>query len=179
MHVIGIDVGLKGGLALHDGSKLLHVVCMPLISGEMHPSALIKVLTGWHKIDHVFIEHSQAFPKMVGKSSVFNFAMGFGMLIGVVGALSIPYTLVKPKAWQKEMHKGAPQDDDPKKRSAYAAYSLFPNISFKASDRCKNDHDGMIDAALIAAYGARLIGRGSDNIQEQNQRTLDSHIPAH
>lgn len=164
MFVAGIDVGLKGGIATHDGNGLLDVVPMPLVHGEMHPSVVISYLVGLNKkIDHVFIEHSQAFPKMVGKSSVFNFACGFGILQGVVAALSIPYTLVKPREWQREMHKGSPADSDPKARSAYAAYSLFPNTTFLASDRCTKIHDGMIDAALIAAYGARLIGRGSHN----------------
>lgn len=169
MYVIGIDVGLKGGIALHDGNDLLDVVPMPTVHGEMHPSVVISYLVGLNKkIDHVFIEHSQAFPKMIGKSSVFNFACGFGMLQGIVAALSLPYTLVKPREWQKELHKGSPADADPKARSAYAAYSLFPNKSFLASDKCKKDHDGMIDSALIAEYGARLIGRGLRNIPSPN-----------
>lgn len=162
--VVGCDPGLRGGVASILDGKLHDVVPMPLAAGEMHPGPLVAYLTSLgHKIDRVFIEHSQAFPKMVGKSTVFNFGCGFGILQGVVGALCLPYTLVKPREWQRLMHKGTDASAEPKARSLCAAYSLFPSQSWLATPKCKKDHDGMIDAALIAYYGYRqMSGLDSD-----------------
>ena len=37
--------------------------------------------------------------------------------------------------------------------SLIAAKRLFPNVNFTATERSKKDHDGAIDACLIARYG--------------------------
>lgn len=169
MFIVAFDPGLKGGVASIDDAGTLDVVIMPLIAGEMHPGIVASYLVMLNKkIDHIFIESCQAMPKQ-GVSSTFKYGVGYGMLQGVAAALSIPYTLVKPREWQRLMHKGTDASADAKARSAHAAYNLFPNQEWKATSRCRKDHDGMIDAALIAEYGLRtLSGRGLHNSPAPN-----------
>lgn len=51
---------------------------------------------------------------------------------------------------------------DTKGAAATRAAQLFPGVDFRASARCRKPHDGMVDAALIAAYGVRVVGSGSN-----------------
>ncbi len=156
--ICGIDVGLNGGLAFlnkhgrNDGC----VPCSPMpVNGNEVSCREVRDLFLAFGVTSVFIEHSQAIPKAAA-GSVFKFGAGFGMIIGVVAALDLPYTLVKPKAWQKVMHQGIDPSLDPKRRSLLAAERLFPTQTFLKSERSSKPHDGMIDAALIAEYGRRI-----------------------
>ncbi len=156
MIYIGIDPGKSGGIAaIDDDGFLMHLSTMPLSGGPIDPVAVANIL---RKLDkkHVFIEHAQAMPKQ-GVTSMFNYGMGFGVLQGICSALGCPMTLIKPRLWQKAMHVGADQSACPKDRSFQVVYRLFPTANLKASERCKNDHDGMADALLIAEYGRRLL----------------------
>jgi crossover junction endodeoxyribonuclease RuvC len=152
--IIGIDPGLRGGIAcIAFSGELVQVYPMPVVADEVSAVKLKEILTTQNQpIWHVFIESAQAFPKQ-GISSTFRYGMGFGLVLGVVSALDLPYTLVKPKAWQLEAHKGTAAKLDPKKKSLLAVERLFPKEAFKATSRSKVAHDGMVDATLIAAYG--------------------------
>lgn len=162
MIYIGIDVGKSGGIGALDEEGKIHTLCtMPLSGKEIDARAVSKLLrriSGGTPV-HVFIEHAQAMPKN-GAVSMFNYGVGFGMLIGVCAASSHPMTLVKPREWQKIMHLGADASADPKDRTFQVVYRLFPSANLKATERCKKDHDGMADALLIAAYGRRHLLTG-------------------
>ncbi len=148
--VIGIDPGKQGALCIlpvgaHD--PILHVM-PPSIQEtadilERYPTA------------HVYIEKAQAMPGQ-GVSSMFNYGLGFGELLGVVAAFKMTSTLVHPRTWCKEMHSGT-KGGAPKARSLEAAHRLFPWVNFKASDRCKKSHMGLVDATLIAEHGRRRL----------------------
>ena len=91
----------------------------------------------------------------------FNFGEIFGFLQGLAVAYDIPYHLVPPKDWQKEIwinadrvYKSGKQIDT-KQTSFNAALRLFPNIDFRKNERCKNLDDNKVDATLIAEYGRR------------------------
>jgi crossover junction endodeoxyribonuclease RuvC len=157
MFIVAFDPGLRGAIASIDDAGTLDVVPMPLAAGEMHPGVLASYLVSLNKkIDHVFIEACQAMPKQ-GVSSMFKYGMGYGMIQGVTAALSLPYTCVKPRDWQRDMHRGTDASSDAKSRSLFAAYNLFPNQDWLASPRCKKPHDGSVDASLIALWGYRLL----------------------
>lgn len=158
MIYVGIDPGKSGGIAaLNEKKEIIHLEPMPLIGGEIDPHAIAKALALLSVADmHVFIEHCQAMPKQ-GVSGVFKYGFGFGLLVGICASSAYPMTLVKPQAWQKVMCAGADASAAPKDRAAQVVYRLFPKAELRASPRCRKDHDGLVDALLISAYGKHLL----------------------
>lgn len=105
--------------------------------------------------------------------ATFSFGQIFGILKGILITLEMPYHLVQPKEWQKEIwinsdmvvsfettkrngkeikHKKV----NTKLTSFNASRRLFPNIDFRKSDRCKNLDDNKSDSLLIAEYARRM-----------------------
>ncbi len=96
--------------------------------------------------------------------ATFSFGETFGMLQGILVALGIPYHLVPPKEWQKEIwisqdkvykKGGSAKSVDNKPTSINAARRLFPGIDFRRTEKCKNIDDNKCDAILICEYGRR------------------------
>lgn len=161
MVYIGIDNGLDGGIVVldKDGAVLRREV-MPTIGvagkgkREYYEQAIVRILTDW--IEHqptVFLERAQAMPKQ-GVSSTFSIGKGYGTIRGILAGLRIPYEIVGPRDWQKVMFSGI-DGSDTKRASAVIASRLAPSQDWKASERCKNMHDGMTDAFCIAEWGRR------------------------
>ncbi len=152
MRICGIDVGKKGGVAFLTGAEAT-AVAMPTLA------AFIAMLE-WHAAAeaglHVFIEKAQSFPGGQGIASAFNYGQHFGELLGVIQALGIAHTLVRPAVWSKMMHAGT-KDGETKARSLEAAQRLFPRVSLLATPRCKKPHDGIYESLLIAEYGRRIL----------------------
>lgn len=118
--------------------------------------------------------------------SNFNFGDSNGSLRAAVqvalrsaGNKNCKFALVQPKVWQKHAWKndeivaepyidkatGKPKllssgkvkmNTDTKQTSMNAAHRLFPETTF-VMPRCKKEHDGCVDAALIALYGHNMI----------------------
>lgn len=104
--------------------------------------------------------------------STFNFGFNKGYLVGLLAANKIPYVLVQPKTWQKEMWTNADmvvnykkvivkgkentrKEVDTKATSINAAKRLFPNIDFRKTERCKKLDDNKVDATLMSEYARR------------------------
>lgn len=110
--------------------------------------------------------------------STFNFGEIFGVLKGLLIANEIPYHLVAPKDWQKDIWihqdeiyvvKSRTMTDkdtgvkyqknykavDPKPTSINAARRLFPNIDLRKNERCKKIDDNKVDSLLMAEYARR------------------------
>lgn len=147
----GVDPGKQGGIALLKDGVILELRAMP----EIHIFADLIEL--WRP-DHTFLEKCQSMPGQ-SVSAMFNYGVHFGELQGILIAMQRPYTLVPPQTWQKQMLMGTKSDLAPKKRAAQAVQRLFPETDFKATERCKVLHDGIVDAALIALFGHRALYR--------------------
>ena len=157
MIYIGVDPGLKGGLFAINGPYSRQLV-MPTVLVKNKPKLDgIKIVEWFNKFAGQFfvtIELVHAMPKQ-GSVSMFSFGMGYGLIQGICLGLGLPYQLVRPQEWQKEMLKGQP------KGSEYLVASrLWPDIDWRATERSKKPHDGLVDAALICEYGRRMRGEG-------------------
>lgn len=159
---IGIDPGAKGGVAVIDEQGEL-VQCFPY-----EPAALLKLckkLRYTVNLDlsappiepsHCTVEKTQAFPGM-GVSGAHNYGVGRGKIEGILFALGIPYDLVTPSVWHRAMMHGA-EGATAKARAWCRAQQLWPNqIEWFRKPR-GGVHDGLVDAALIAAYSRRTHG---------------------
>lgn len=148
---IGIDPGLKGGIAyIIDGSPV--ATPMPTAGGEVDAGAVRTILAdlmGPHPL-RVAIEKVSARPGQ-GVTSMFNFGTGYGMIRGVCAALGLPVTLVTPQRWKKEILKDLPHD---KIGSIRYCASRWPSLSL-VLPRCRVPHDGMADSLAIAAWMER------------------------
>lgn len=142
MVYIGIDPGKNGGIAIIWSSHIRSVV--------YSDNELIMLCEEFKDMDVIcYLENVHAMPKQ-GVSSTFNFGLNFGFIQGVLKAYAIPYELVTPQKWKKEF-----SCTSDKNTSIEVCKRLFPNVSLKATERCKKDHDGMAEALLIAEYGRR------------------------
>lgn len=153
--IMGIDPGLNGGIAII--SKYDGVIVEPMPkkdeTNEIDLEELSRLLKDFSlDIKMAYLEKVHAMPKQ-GVSSTFKFGKGFGAVEALLIAHKIPYRLITPQAWQKIMHKGESRAQGPKQRSLRVAKRLFPRVNFLKSERSRVDHDGLIDAILIAEYG--------------------------
>ncbi len=148
--IIGIDPGKEGAVALIDRRE--NTVLVELLS-DMTPAKLyVWAMPYIEAHPLVLIEKSQARPGQ-GVVSMFTYGTGFGRLLGWCETLELPYELVPPQTWTRVMHAGT-SGTDPKARSLEAVRRLFPTQCLTVG-KGKKPHQGLVDALLIAEFGAR------------------------
>ena len=154
MNVLGIDPGITGGVvAVNDDGFLDYALRTPTITDKGKrqydiPGMVSTVTDAAAKGDRLFvaIEKVGAMPRD-GRVGAFNFGKGYGIWLGILGALSIPYLEVTPQRWQARMLAGLPRGPQTKTSAVQRCKALFPALPIKV----KADW-GMADAALIAEY---------------------------
>jgi hypothetical protein len=80
-----------------------------------------------------------------GVRSMFTCGLGLGVWLGILAAVALPHTRIRPHIWKKALGLG--QD---KEASRLRAMQLFPSAEL----RRKKDH-GRAEALLLALYGQR------------------------
>ncbi len=147
---LGIDPGMTGAIAMLDSyGCLVEVADMPVVDKFVSAPLLVSAIESMTAYDAqemvgmVVIEHVASMPKQ-GVASTFKFGVAFGVVLGVVGGMDLPSTLVRPAKWKRDM--GLTSD---KERSRRLAIERWPNQadSFKLKK-----HDGRAEAALLALW---------------------------
>lgn len=100
--------------------------------------------------------------KTDGRVGTMTMGINWGYIVGAIAAVDMPYQVYAPRTWQAAMHKGVMNAGklDAKTRSKWAAKQLWPTVLWVA-EGCRKEHDGFIDAALIAEYTRRSCGAQS------------------
>ena len=151
-YVLGIDPGKTGAIAIvSDDCELLDVVDMPDAAGSALGAQIRQLTDDWAPLDltAAWVEQVASRPGQ-GVRSVFTFGMGYGSILGALGALGIPVHHVTPATWKKSQRVTADKD-----RSRQRATELWPG---QASWFARKKDDGRAEAALIARYGAMADG---------------------
>lgn len=173
---VGIDPGSIGFVTVMfpDGKKEFYSI------EENDDLALDRILKDIKSRSWEVVACMEQIHALFGASAGSTFAFGeiFGILKGLLVANSIPYHLVPPKEWQKEIWvhsdeiyvtKQRKQTDkktgevsyknikavDPKSTSFNAARRLFPNVDLRKNERCKKMDDNKCDSLLICEYARR------------------------
>lgn len=149
--VIGIDPGVSGAIAFV-GPSGVSVCDMPTVEvrGKRHvcPHGLRAALAALdvREVAAVVLEHVQGV-QGTGATSAFSFGRSFGLVEGVVAALGMPLTLVRPQVWTKALNVSRDKGAHRK-----AASNLWPRQADLFS-RVKDD--GRADAALLCHWWIR------------------------
>lgn len=154
---IGIDPGQTGAMAV----IVTDIAGSP--AGFNYPKTVVfdyddgnalSFLQEWtspNRIWQACLEKVHSMPKQ-GVSSSFKFGTNFGIWIGRLEALGIPYDFVTPQKWQKVMFDSMTKGDR-KAMSLDRARRLFPDMSDVL--KRKKDHN-RAEALLIAEYCRRI-----------------------
>ena len=149
MHIMGIDPGFSGALAvIDDNLKIDFVMDMPIImvgkKRELDEAKLLTIFNRWRfRPMTVGLEKSQTMPNQ-GIVSSGRYMASYGFLRGICIGSGIPYHLIRPQSWKKAM---MPDMDKEKGASIQKVTQIYPELSLT---RVK-DH-GIADAVLIARY---------------------------
>ena len=166
---IGIDVGAKGFISMQKNGVWRHFSIEDndlyqlsdiMLRARLDNDSIVCVIEDVHAI--------------FGSSAKATFQFGFnkGYLIGLLTANQIPYVLVQPKEWQREMWgnsdmvvnyktvniKGKEttrKEVNTKQTSINACKRLFPNLDLRKSERSKKIDDNKVDSFLMSEYARR------------------------
>jgi len=154
-HVIGVDIGLSGAIAvLDDTGMLITVEDIPVLADgtakrrTINPILLASILFEHVPIRRAYVEFVAARP---GEGPVGAFAFGRcrGIIEGVLGALNIPVVLPTPASWKRAAGLPVGTDKDASRSMAIARWPSRSELFKRKSD------NGRSDAALIAVAGLK------------------------
>jgi hypothetical protein len=155
MMIAGIDPGLKGSVCFLSTDGTLVVHDMPVLRllrggkkrGEVDPHALAGLFWKEHA-GHAFVEQGWSRPHDSGPG---GFAAGksYGVVIGVLAAVDIPYTIISPQKWKRALGVPAAKDG-----ARARASELLPAY---ADQWRLVKQDGRAEASLIALFGIQSL----------------------
>ena len=149
--LVGIDPGLTGAVAVLKPDGTAQVYDTPTLTLKVARSTrctydlpgLVALLTPYASAHlHVVIEDAQAMPGQ-GVRSTFSTGLGMGAWLGILAALALPYTSVRPGVWKRSLGLGKD-----KEQARARAMQLYPSADL----RRKKDH-GRAEALLLAWWG--------------------------
>jgi crossover junction endodeoxyribonuclease RuvC len=156
MFIVGIDPGLKGGIAFYSPTDLFAhrtpILEIPFVKkGKKKTRKTMKLdecreLLQRHTIIHVFLEKVSAMPGQ-GVTGMFRFGQNLGQWEGLLVGMELEYTMVTPQVWKRQA--GLIKAD--KGESIILARNLWPD--YGQHFKYKTADEGRAEAALIARYG--------------------------
>ena len=148
MRILGIDPGATGALVLLENILPIEWTAMPTIkigtATRVNAAALTDFIASCC-CTHVYVEAVHAMPGQ-GVTSMFNFGHSCGTVMGVLGAMGLPHTMITPQSWKKAAGLIGTDKDAARAR----AIQLWPK--WRELDK-KGKGQALADAALIALYG--------------------------
>lgn len=139
--VCGIDPGATGAIAFLCAASdvpgwIVSATMLPRAGDGFDLPALAKALER-ERPALTIIERVSAMPGQ-GVTGVFRFGEGYGMLQGVLAALGLPYELVTPQTWRKEVGLVLPQRTKP-----------GADLDRKAAARAKAERTNEVKGATV------------------------------
>lgn len=172
---IGIDPGVTGAVAELDSvTREIHFFDTPVVqvkSGKTFKNmldapacvAILQSLSAGREV-RVTIEKVNAMPPRfapgpdgepgavrgsMGVTSAFSFGKGYGIWLGILAALFIPFDEVHPVTWKKTLMADMTKEKD---ASRVKAMQIYPRV---APDIARKKDHARADALLLAEFGRR------------------------
>lgn len=153
MLTIGVDPGAAGAVAcLGEHGTLLWVEDMPYADGHVLAPVLAELVLKDSGRRRAVVERAQSMPGM-GVAGAFKYGAGYGVVLGVLGALAIPFETVRPHLWKAAA--GLSKDKGASRRRAIELWPEHAAVFARAKD------DGRAEAALVARHRWDLDQRGA------------------
>jgi hypothetical protein len=99
--IVGIDPGVTGALAVHNGGVLTAVDDLPVLDGRIDGKEFADMLVGLSP-HAIYLENTQPMPKN-GSIASYSLGLNTGIIVGVVQSLSYPLVRVRPSVWKAKM----------------------------------------------------------------------------
>ena len=166
---MAIDPGAKGYISVQKNGEFSFY---SIADNDLHQ--LAKIIEKIRLSNTNLVCVMEQIHALFGSSAKATFSFGeiYGQLQGLLIANKIPYVLIQPKTWQKEMWTNSDmvvnykkvvvkgkettrKEVDTKATSINAAKRLFPDIDFRKTERCKKLDDNKVDATLMSEYARR------------------------
>lgn len=184
MKFVGIDPGLKGGIAVLDESgNVMTVFPMPIIQGTKKNYMDTKAVSEYLKSllipdmppdEQLFVTIEKQIPiggqrqkvmilstkKIMevsigrGMASTAYFQEGYGELKGVCTALEIPFITPAPVSWKKNILEGLSWAGN-KAASILYVQNRWPRVNLLPTPRSRKPSDGLSDALCLAEHGRK------------------------
>ena len=160
--VIGIDPGKTGGaVALDmDGKPIEWIAAnhpeegytVKATGGALYvPSAMALWLFDLklaYDVVLVVTEKQQCRP-LEGRTSILKTGYGWGLWVGILAALQLPYKIEPPGVWTRAVFGSMPKGTDRKARAITTAKARCPTLPLTCGRKTK-PHDGLADACCMA-----------------------------
>lgn len=158
---LGIDNGISGGLVVLSptaGLPPVAMMVMPVQRARKGNEVDVRAVLHWLEDIGVRLAETMTIIEEPGGSksarAATSMAGSFHALRGMLESRGARYERITPQAWQRVMIPGA-RGGETKARALEMARRLWPTTDWRASDRCRTPHDGLVDAALLAEYARR------------------------
>jgi hypothetical protein len=153
---IGIDNGLTGAVVAVQGGHVIQEFALPVRDGDVDAARLVtrlQFIGAPHQLTIAIEQPGKFSPGVLALCSTWKV---FGQITGALTVSGYSYTVVAPRTWQAAMLGKVPKGETKKYALDRYATTFSRRIPTK-SDKSKKPHDGIIDAALIAAWAGRYL----------------------
>lgn len=171
MLIVGIDPGLRGGIAFMDEAshQIIDLQPMPTKLGARGKKAIdpcaVWDMLAVNPADQyalVVVELVGADPKW-GKATIWSFAEGVGRLLAALELARYPIERPTPQLWKKTILEGT---DKSKEAAIGYVQGRFPGVDLfrqketKPEEKESKPCDGLAEAVCMAEYGFRKLSGG-------------------
>lgn len=158
MIIAGIDIGIKGAMAIGKGEKssfeiekihLLPIIRITSTRRDYIPAELFKLIS--KEINLAIVESPLLLPYQAIQTCG-SLYKGLGYVEMALIAKNISYRIIRPSTWKRELLKDIP-GDNLKVKSIIACKRLFPNVNLRRTEKSTKNDDNIAEAILLAYYG--------------------------
>jgi hypothetical protein len=160
MKILGVDIGLRGALALlEETGELVDVFDMPCLEDgparrRSINAPMLASLIRETNAARAFVEHVAARPGE-GPTGAFAFGRSRGVVEGVLAASGLPIAFLTPATWKRLVGVPPGQAKDLARSEAIRRWPGKAGLFGRKSD------DGRAEAALIAVAGLERERKGA------------------
>ena len=148
---LGIDPGIKGGLAMIDSEGAVSTSPMPTMQDGKRTVIDIAEVVEWaaHSTSYMCAAIERTHPKPpMGMASAYSFGYTTGQLVGLLQARFVPHVMVPATDWRKKVLAYL-------SKNASGAITFvgrtYPDVDLRPG-RTRKPHDGIAEALCIAHY---------------------------